>query len=73
MKNRTDDITQFNGYVPEQLVAYLYDTLQSRKDYIMADGEIYIISIILQEQLLRKFKRPSRQRRAGALFMRNKN
>ena len=51
----TSEFPQTNNFVPEELIGYLYDVLQqSRKDYVLDDFHIYIITQILNEQIRRK-------------------
>ena len=54
-----DDLSQFNGYVPEELLHHLYDTLQTSEKYILNEMDIYILSQILTEQMRRKLIKPS--------------
>ena len=49
------DLPKIKSFVPEELIGHLYDTLQQlRKDYILDDFNIYIITQILNEQIRRK-------------------
>lgn len=49
-----DDLAQFRGYVPEELLFKLQDELNSRKDYVMNDMHLYILMHVLYEQMRRK-------------------
>ena len=49
-----DDLSQFNSWVPEELLHHLYDTLQTCEKHVMSEMDIYILSQILNEQIRRK-------------------
>ena len=48
-----EQLKKLNGYAPSELLGYLYDTLQSNKNYVMGIGQIYIVTLILNEQIRR--------------------
>ena len=68
----TSEFPKTDSFVPEELIGHLYDILQqSRKDYVLDDFHIYIITQILNEQIRRRLLK-STNNKTDVLVIRDK-